>query len=42
MFEHKVTEVGLATLRCLVNVYDVMLNEPDGLMEKLTMGMNIP
>ena len=31
LFMSTVAKVGLATLRCLVNTYDVMLNEPDGL-----------
>ena len=42
LFTKTVTEVGLATLHCLVNTYDVMLNEPDGLKEKLNLNMNTP
>jgi len=42
LFTNTVTEVGLATLRCLVNTYDVLLNEPEGVKERLNLSMNTP
>ena len=37
-----VSEIALSTFRCLVNVYDTMLNAPDCVSERLTMDMDTP
>jgi hypothetical protein len=42
LFTNTVTEVGLATLRCLANTYDVLLNESEGIKERLNLSMNTP
>ena len=37
-----VSEIALSTFRCLVNVYDTMLNAPDGVRERLSLDMDTP